>query len=681
MIQNVYSEHYKNITELNIKGKKALENKDTLLAEKFFLESIRKYNDADSYYQLGNINLKRNTYNFRNLAYEYFKKATLLEPHNINYRFAYATLMKDFAKISAIREFQKILEIDSTHIPTYLSLAELKSLEFNEYNNSVRKLSDEFYASLQDYANKDFYEAENYYLKALKLDSTNYEANFKLSLLYENAGKPEKGIPLLIRLINLKKDDKDIHLLLGLLYYKTSKFNLSYNEYRKAIALMNREEKEDFTFNTVKFLIEPLYQNVINRISEIELKKFIDVYWKVMDPLYMTDYNERLLEHYSRVVYSNLHFSVPKLGLIGWKTNRGEIVLRYGEPLNFIRLRPSMGENGFMMKTEIWDYEDMSFGFTDMASSGNYLFSWPSNEKDKVHSQFSGNTLDYINTLRKIRYSFYEPKYEGPNFDINYSVLQFKSEKKLYQTDMYFNYLIDVPDSLFNTNEKIKHKIGIFFFDKYYEEQLKKIDSIIINKNEKDKYVNTLAVSSYPDSGFISFEIIREGDNGTYSNREDFEIKRFSNTELCLSDILLSKKISKEKIKGILRKNIYFTPDPLNQFSRSDSIYLYYEIYNLRRNENGICDFEQRISIKKYKEKSESGFEKIASAVSNIFGLNDDSEIIVTSNYKTLEDSPQIILQLDMKNYLPEKYSITITIKDNISKREVSSSTFINLSE
>ncbi|MCX7797747.1 MAG: GWxTD domain-containing protein [Melioribacter sp.] len=667
-----------NPTELNQKAKKFLELKDTLTAEKYFLKSIRKYNDADSYYELAKIYLNKNTFTSRNRAHEYLKKATLLEPKNIQYRFLYASLLKDLARLSAYQEFKEILSVDSTHIPSLLSIAELKSKDFAEYNNSVRKLSDEFYASLQQYANEDFYEAEKYFLKVLKLDSLNYEAILKLSLLYENAGYFEKAIYYLNKLKKIKNEDANIHLYLGLLYYKTSKLSESYNEYKKALALMDEKEKEDFTFNTVKFLLEPAFDNVIKEMSKTELKSFINTYWKFFDPLYLTDYNERILEHYSRVVYSNLHFGVPKLGLRGWQTNRGEIVLRYGEPLNYVRIRPQMGESGFMMKTEVWDYKDMSFGFTDMTSSGKFLFSVPSYEKDKVHSQFVGNSLEFITYLRTVKHATYEPKYEGPKFDVDFSISQFKSSEMWYKTDLYVNYLIDIPDSLFEKTETVKHKIGIFFFDNNYDEQFRKIDSIDIKKEQSKNYFNSLLITSYPDTGFASFEIIRDIDKGVFSNRFKFRIKRFNNIEFGLSDILISKKVTTQKISGIKRGNIYLSVDPLNRFYKSDSIYLYFEIYNLRRNEKGICDYEQKISIKKYIEKPTN---QVAKFVKRLFGLDINEEVSVITNYKNYNNNPITLLKLNLDGYLKGKYLITVTIKDNLSKEEQSSSQVIEIIE
>lgn len=666
----------KRCTELNVKAKKALELKDTVEAEKLFTESIKKYNDADSYYELAKIFLNKNTFTSRDRAYEMLKHAVMIESNNIQYRFLYASLMRDFARISSFNEFKKILSLDSTHIPSLLSLAEMKSEDFDEYNNSVRKIGDEFYASLQQYANEDFYEAEKYFLKILNIDSMNYDANLKLSLLYEKAGYPEKGIYYLNKLRKVKDNDFNIHLYLGLFYYKTSKYSESYYEYKRAISLMDKNEKEEFTFNTVKFLIEPALGDKIKNMNETELKNFINVYWKFFDPLYLTNYNERLLEHYSRVVYSNLHFSVPKMGLKGWKTNRGEVVLRYGEPKNYVRIRPSMGENGLMMKTEVWNYDDMSFGFTDMTSSGKFLFSTPPYEKDKVRSQFFGNSLELMNYLRKVQHAIYNPKYEGPTFDIIYSIIQFKSNELWYKTDIYLNYMLNVPDTLFNDSQTVKHKIGTFFFDNNYEEQFRKIDSINISKKERENYINSISFSSYPDTGFVSFEIIREPDKGASSNRFKFRIKSFSNTEFGVSDILLSKKISNEKMKGIKRNNLYFLVDPLNRFLKNDSIYLYFEVYNLRRDENGICSYEQKISIKRYTGETKN---RVISFAKKIFGLDKQEEVSVVTNYKTLNNNPATLLRLNLDDYSQGKYLITVTIKDNLGKEEKSSEQLIEL--
>jgi GWxTD domain-containing protein len=319
----------------------ALNVKDTITAVHLLKASIIENDSPAARVELAKIYLTRNDYRSRNLAYDNLKYAVLVEPNTIQYKYLYADICKDFARSAAFEQYNEILALDSNQVEAWLNLGIMKDHDFTEYNHSVRKI-DAFLGSLQEYADKDFYEAEKYYKRVLRLDSVNYNASLKLSLLYEKANLCEKAIPLLINLINNKKDDKDIYLSLGLLHYKTKHLKECMNEYKKALELMNKDEREDFIFNSVKVLLQPVLEKEIKTLSDYELSEIIEQFWKASDPLYLTDYNERLLEHYSRVAYANLHFSVPKMGIIGWKSDRGEIVLRYGEPLNLTRIRPQM---------------------------------------------------------------------------------------------------------------------------------------------------------------------------------------------------------------------------------------------------------------------------------------------------------------------------------------------------
>lgn len=659
-------------TGLYKKGVESLVSGDTLSAEKYFSESIRKHSDAASYFELAKIDLNRKTFNSRNRAYENLRRAVIKEPDNLEYRYAFANLMRDFARLSSFNEYKKIISLDSTQVEAWLNLGELKAEDFKEYNNSVRDMG-EIYGSLQEFALQDFYESEEYFLTALKKDSLHFNTLLKLSLLYENAGVPEKGIPFLNRLVRHNKADKEIFLCLGLLYYKTSRLKESHSEYKKALDLMDQNEQMDFTFNSVKLFLESSFEEVFKNYNDEELKEFINVYWKVSDPLYLTEYNERLLEHYSRVAYANLNFSLPSMGIVGWKSNMGETILRYGEPQNRMRIRPQIGVNGAVgMKTEVWNYPDMTFAFTDMASSGNYQYVWPATEKDKLIPQVPGNYHDYAEYLRKERPTYYNPKFEGPNIEVPYSFLQFKSNKRNH-TDLYLNYLLSVDDSLFESNETVNHKVGFFYFDKDYEEQFSRIVNIKVVKEDETQLVKNLHVTAIPDSGFSSFEIIRDFDKGTLSSRSSLKIRKFSNNRLEISDLVMASDVSPHISNDsyIKRGDLNIKPNPTGLFTRSFPVYIYYELYNLSKNEEGLTDFQQNIIISPLNQEEKSGFGKFISQVLTFLGITDEGKITMTSSYRTLESDPQIYFQLDFSNYAPGNYLITLNIRDRNSGSEV----------
>ncbi len=663
--------------ELYLKGINALKVNDKVNAEKFFKESIRLNDDAGSHYQIAKIYLERNTYTSRNFAYEHFRRAVWKEPDNLEYRSAYATLMKDFARVSSINEFEKILMQDSTYINAWINLGEIKAKDFSEYNFSVRDMG-EIFGNLQDYADEDFYDAEKYFKNALSYDSLNVNASLQLALLYEEANLPRLGIPILRRLINNQKANEDIFLCLGLLNYKISNMKESFNNYKSALDLMNNEERTDFTINSVREMLQSAYHETIDQISDYEMSEFVNDYWKASDPLYLTDYNERLLEHYSRIAYANLKFSVPSMGIIGWKSNRGEVMLRYGEPISRMRIRPSMGDRRVNMKTDVWNYENMTLGFTDMAQSGNFLFATPPAEKDKIQPQFGGDTHYMMDNLRRLFPSLYNPKFDGSKFDINYDIVQFKNFEKRNHADVYVNYVLNADDSLFVNEINLNHKVGFFFLDKDYKEQFRKIGNELLSKEKNHNVVKSFRAPVRSDSGYVSFEIIRDIDKGTSSNRTELNIRKFSNNRLDISDLVLAFDVNSNKTGDgyFNRRGIDILSNPTKEFKLSDLIFIYYEIYNLKNGKDGLTNFDQSISISEIDE--DTGFEKVVSSLLNIFSSSGEEKLTLTSNYRTLESDPQIFLQLDLSKYPAAKYLITVTVKDKLENREVKSSAIVD---
>ncbi|HOI30543.1 MAG TPA: GWxTD domain-containing protein [Melioribacteraceae bacterium] len=652
-------------TILYKKGIDALNAGDTLIAENFFSESIREYKDAASFFELGRIYLKKNTYLTRNLAYENFRSAVLIEPDNIEYRYAFADLMKDFARLSSFNEYLKIISIDSTQVDAWQNLGELKAIDFKEYNNSVRDMGG-LYGDLGEFTERDFYDSENYFKEALSRDSLHYKTSLQLSLLYEIAGLYPEAISLLERLVRNNKGDKEIHLLLGLLYYRSFKYKESNREFQTAIGLMNTEERDDFTFNSVRLFLESSFREVFESYGKDELKEFVNEYWKKSDPLFMTEYNERLLEHYARVTYADLNFDLPSAGIKGWKSNMGETVVRYGQPMKRLRVRPQIDDTKVKMKTEVWTYNDMAIAFTDMASSGNFKFVWPASEKDKLVPQVPGNYNDFAEYLRKERPSRYLPRFEGPEIDASYSILQFKSSKRNH-TDLYLHCFLS--DSLSNSSGKQILNTGFYFLNRDYDEKFSRRDRITIDSKDGDKIATNLNFTVLPDSGFTAFEIIREIDKGTFSSRNPFRIKKFSNEKIDISDLCFAEEVSDVNSKGISfhRNKIIISPIPRNIISKGRPVHIYYEIYNLVKDGIGLTDFEQNITISDYGREEGSGFARFVSSVLNFLGITSDGRITLSSKYRTIENDAQIYFQLDFGNYSPGEYLIEISVTDNIS--------------
>lgn len=685
-------------------GIESLAKKDTAAAVHYFNQSIILYNDAPSHFELGKL-----TFSYKPIAdvgdaFDHVYEAVELDPQNIEYRLYLAFLREEryydnrinfLQRGYAATDYQDILKMDSTCAEAWANLGRLKEEDFLEYQKSETKLDTnkaidpteryahegdveaerfriEYEYKKQDYGQlsysgfvlDDFLSAENSLKKAIMNNPLLPGAHLDLAKLYYSVENFGAAISVLQNAVKHDSTNKDYHLYLGLLYYSVNLITKSEKEFSKAFSLMNKKERDDYTYNSVLMLIEQRFPYKLESLPGEQVRDIIKLFWQIYDPLYITDQNERIVEHYSRMVYANMFLGSRKLRIPGWKTNRGEVALRYGIPPRVIRYRDDIKLGP---KTEVWEYGNASFAFTDQFKNNEYEFAL------EHRSQVPINTYEEIKKLRKEKFQEYHPKFEGPFFNASKNFYQFRSQKN--NTDLYACYSINLQDTLQNDfGFSDGHRAGLFFFDKNYY-KIFESEKSFPSEPPKNNIVNTLYSSALPDSGFVSFEILRNYDKGVHTSKEKFTIRNFSGNTLSLSNIVLADRVSVDSnfVGGFTRRNISLLPNPGNRFGKKNLPYLYYEGYNLKKGSDNLTSFEQEITIENAEEKS--GIEEFLSAIGSIFGLGGADKITLTSDYQTLEIDPQIFLQIDMSNYDPGFYKVTLLIKDNLSGTEASRST------
>ncbi|HKB85165.1 MAG TPA: GWxTD domain-containing protein [Ignavibacteriaceae bacterium] len=672
------------VNAFHSRGLTALKEGKIKEAEELFSRSAEEYSFAPSYFELAKIEFDKNTVYSRGKARTYIQKAIWKDPRNIDYRLLKAKLIDVFSSSMAYDVYEDILDIDSANTEALFNLGRISEDGFYEYHNSFMEYGPDASISYNDFAYKDFSKAETFFKKAINSDPGRIDSYMHLGYLYSEAGQYEDAIPLLNRVVQIDSSTKNAYLFLGYLYYKTFRDSSSQSAYKKALGLMTKEEKKDFQDSTTMML----WGDKENEPGNIE--KSVNEFWDRRDPLYLTKYNERLLEHYSRVAYSNLMFSVTMQNIEGWKSDRGEIMVRYGEPLNRVRLRPYINAGGktqMMLKTDLWVYKNKAFGFTDDFMNKNFRFSVPA-LNGRYLSQFSFDTYSYVTSLRRTEPEDYEPEFKGPVFTLPYSVIQFKDldNDNNRNTRIYVNYALDISHKAELRNKYLlQHQSGLFLTDSNYNRTGQKVEDFTYLGSERElrlsryeKYwVNSLELETKPDSVSLAFEVIRNLDGGVSTNHFRYLVKDFDTGKLEISDIVLASGIDKQSSGrySLTRKKLNILPNPTQTFTRSTDIFLYYEVYNLEQDADRKTNFEQKITLKKVNENS--FIENIFSSLAHLFSTKNEDEVTLTTNYQSLEKNTQVYLQLDMKGRRPGDYIITVTAADKLSGSAASSQTVL----
>ncbi len=342
----------------------------------------------------------------------------------------------------------------------------------------------------------------------------------------------------------------------------------------------------------------------------------------------------------------------------GWQTDRGEVILRFGEPLNIMRIRPSMGETGYEMKTDIWNYEEMNFGFTDMALNNNFIFSAPPLEKEKVVSQYALNSHELIQYLRKSYYSKYVPVYEGDHFTMYSKDYYFKSFPYPSKTEVHI--VFHIPDSIRTDVDSLNIETGFFFFDRYHNQ----IEKIVENKYfGTNSGLNEFVAALKPDIGFYSFELIEKSSRKTSVKRGTLSIPNYGKL-LSLSSLILADTVYSAG-EGILQRGPY-SFNPHTNDTVIGRVYLYYEVYNLQKNDEGFVEFRQNITIKR-----NEGEEGLLSSIKNLFSKR--KALTLTNKYRADRNDLQLFIRLDLSNLKSGNYDIEVEIEDLISKKNAKS--------
>jgi GWxTD domain-containing protein len=131
------------------------------------------------------------------------------------------------------------------------------------------------------------------------------------------------------------------------------------------------EEEVDDLFDKSKYIATAPETDRYKALSTEEAKReFIYTFWKARDENPADDRNENYLNYVKRVNESDARFTA--LGKKGWKTDRGRVLIVYGEPTEIQRYPNTTDARPY----EIWRYESLEGGvefiFGDLTGFSDY---------------------------------------------------------------------------------------------------------------------------------------------------------------------------------------------------------------------------------------------------------------------------------------------------------------------
>ena len=374
------------------------------------------------------------------------------------------------------------------------------------------------------------------------------------------------------------------------------------------------------------------------------------------------------MEHFARIAYVNLRYSIPNKKIEGWQTDPGKVYIRYGPPENQTRTRAwynfsfAGGSNPLVSSKEIWKYPGFQFIFEDRFLNRNYQFKWGTTPYD-----------DYLDIYRRIIKQLpenYQPDWGGGKFQIPLVTTQYACPDQLKAIYLFYGVPVRSVNRQISRSKNLAQtqiQKGVFVFTDDWQP---------IFKNKTDVTMETPLQSDYAENYFLATDSLQlppasyhliveafepEGKNfGRY--QDTLQVLASKKQSIDLSDLLLAKEIKlKTAIENVNRNRISVIPNFESTFRPGEDLYLYYEIYNLAPDSVQQTNYRIEHTIRQMPEKT-----ALFSTILSTLGLKKQvlTKVVSVYNYSGNRRQENHYRILQLKDYASGFYRLDVNVED-----------------
>ena len=667
---------------------------------------------APAYNELAKLHLLDYSVNGRQRARQMIQKAIEQDHKNPAYQLTRAKIMwsQGFWQ-EALNQCKKVVNHHPKNTEALDGIGMALVYEYLSMKDEAKARDRDF----SGFAAKANREAEQVLLKSIQLNPANQTPYYLLGMLYFESQRFSDFQALMKDLKMHYPTDKNVLLFCGLAEYEVGEFNNAHQFYGQALEQMSLGERE--LMESIDLLKPqedpdiPVVQLSQDNISQSDELRSRNNFWKSQDPLYLSEFNERKMEHFGRMAYSNLRFRRFSDDVEGWQTDMGKTWIKFGK----FRYRKS----GSMRMRETWFYEQFKIVFTGNGADrwsfgGGFAIAGKRLSPSRAASAFD-DTNAVANVFRrspgrnvyparfeersdrvflKTEQRYVDP-YLNRKYTLPYLIATFQ-ERDSVRVEL--SYMIPKDRLKENPEDgKVSFWDGVFLFDEQWDEvyDYRKFVNFALPPpipaaNAAARHRNNhLLVSRllYVPKGTYHFSVElldqTSGAIGIARNEEQF---LYNQETFHLSDLLVASDIQARNVFPEHRDDLIITPNPVRTFSRSESIFIYLELYDLQRDNFGRTYYQISYTISKPEADTVSPELFMSQKVLDTLGKTEidrgqvyhieaqdlkieraqDSDVIrtVTADYEGNRKNDFTYLQIDM-NQVPEGiYQLTVLAKD-----------------
>ena len=453
-----------------------------------------------------------------------------------------------------------------------------------------------------------------------------------------------------------------------------------------------------------------------------EKATFFRRFWTSRNPMPAASVNLRVIEHFRRMVYAEKNYRFYKTGsrannpddagqlsfpmvyqLNEEFNDKGLIYIRHGEP-DEIAITSDIG-----IDNESWLYykhperAKLIFHFLIFRTGRNHnwrlVASLPATRMilDRLGWDKSMDRL-YLNEFQKEKNPFlnmtgyavketsyfneilddsrhyiaegmstdehtWDKKYEG--LDLGYMLTNFRGHGGKTSSEVYFA----VPMQQFGGKDGdaseivVEHGAGVY--DILWTPVSKSFQETRLNARTKSGIYRGFFIAKYQfliESGPHNFTIhLHDKDNSRIAfHKFKADVPSFAGEMLGISDLLLAYEIREAGGSGneFTKGELAYVPNPGKTFQLSETVAVYYELYNMTYDEGATTRYDIEIQLTLVKRKK-SGLSKLLPS-----RAQRKSSVSIKEHHNGTSHSPTHFINLDVSKLKPGLYELTVEVTD-----------------
>jgi GWxTD domain-containing protein len=677
---------------------------DTLLAFEAFEKALDVYpNLADAYYHLGRLYTQRASavetdFVDRLKAEDALEKALRISPSDPRYILELAQLrLKQHMKIDAGRLFGRALsEAQKVGDPEVLAdvhfnLGYLKEMEYEVLKN--RRLAPLLRGPPQTTVGSPIDQRRPRYVNEYLNMSSEIESgivpkeemieHYRAAIRY-NPGHVSASIRLMGQLIDEYRMGEFMAIARQLTAENPER-PAPYLYIGLGLHILGREEAAAEAFDNCLDRLTEDERREVENLAEVmrrrdaqeyealtpeERDEFNSRFWQLSDPLYLTEANERRVEHLSRLAYADLRFAEPENGKRGWQTDRGIIFLRYGPPA----------------EVASFSAQTTNFGNDYTVGRRSILWSYGIDGPVFIFRQMPGYRTanfadDYKFVADDIRY-MQPAKYDNiPSIpellDLPVQIARFRAEDPAEVAVEIHAALplvelsrdLDLEEGEFETGMFLLNADGEKVVERVLDEMVAYSESGEINEYRSWRLL-------LPPSG-VMVAAVETRDALTWraaAARETFTISSFPLDSLAVSDILLADFVRPLTNEPIQRFDYDIAANAGVGYVTGDPIHLYYEVYGLEEDAEGFASIDVSIQVRVKRINRSGGLATLIGGLADSWGFSivgDDRVELRFSREIKMDGRDRVTeyLSLDPRDVPPGEYEIRLRVWDKLAEQ------------